>query len=225
MWTGSRARWCATDRGTIEPDRIGRADADETGKRFHSVGSSGDVDPDVRAWRYDLGNATPVRLVVTSPEAAESGEAADTVVAGEAEGGEGEEEEDGADCVEVRGPRGDGVVASTLHESVEIVGETRLVTYAAPWRCPWRHTLGLLATFADPQSGGRLSASLLSADGRVLLGDLPGRSYRGVTDEIGSPTAKFTQRWEVPEDFVPVAFEVEIRDRRWVVQIEPQARD
>ena len=193
---------------------------DETGKRFHSVGSSADVDPDVRAWRYDLEDAEPVRLVVTTRENADSWEAPETL---ETDVEEQEEEEEEEECVEDPGPNGEGMISATLHESQTSFGNVKLVTFAEPWRCPWRHTHGLLVTLAEPLSAGQPSASLLSADGRVLLGDWPGRSYRGVTDAIGSPTAKFTQRWEVPEDFVPVAFEVEIGNRRWVAQIEPQA--
>ena len=183
---------------------------DETGTRFDSVGSSGDVDPDVRAWRYDLGDAEPVRLVVRTEENADSWEAPETVADDTAE----------AECVEDPGPSGDGLISATLHESQAAFGKIKLVTYGAPVRCPWRHTHGVIVTFAEPVSDGtELNASLLGVDGRVIAGDWTGWSARVSASHGGF--SEFRQRWEVPDDFEPIAVEVQIGERRWVVVIEP----
>ena len=181
---------------------------DETGKRFHSVGSSGDVDPDVRAWRYDLGDAEPVRLVATTWENADSWEAPETVETGESEVG----------CVEDPGPNGDGLITATLHESQAAFGSVKLMTYGAPVRCPWFHTHGVIVRFAEPvPKSTKLDASLIGVDGRVVAGDWPGWSGRG---HVGDPRyTEFHQHWEVPEDFEPIAVELRIGSSRWVVVI------
>ena len=182
---------------------------DASGRRHDAVGRSGDVDPDVRSWRFNLAEAEPVRLIVSIPE-----QATDVPPP------ESDDQEQATDpaCVEDLGPTGDGLVSATLHRARIPVGVVEIVRYGAPLRCPWFHTHGVLVTFGDPVSkAASLGAALIAADGSVLEGHWSGSAWysRGGLDAYTS----FRQAFEVPDDFEPRSVEVRVGARRWIVII------
>ena len=182
---------------------------DASGRLNDPVGRSGDVDPDVGAWRFNLDEAEPVRLIVSIPE-----QATDVPPPGSAD----QEQETDPACVEDLGPTGYGLVSATLHRARIPIGEVEIVRYGAPLHCPWFHTHGVFVTFGDPvPKAVHLGAALIAADGSVLEGHWSGdiRYGRGDPDVYTS----FQQAFEVPEDFEPRAAEIRVGARRWIVII------
>lgn len=190
----------------------------DDGASWSEVASLRDVDPDVISYRFDVKSGEPARIVVTLRDGAGSGSEASEPAHVEST----DDEAPQAACQELHDGLGGPVFAETLHESAGRFGTAMLYRYAAPYRCPWRHTHGIVVLFENPQAEGRLSASLFGADGRVVAGEWPGRLYRGTTDDPGAPTAEFTQSWEVPEDFEPVAYEIVVGGRRWIAVLTGQ---
>ena len=204
--------------GGVDFDDLGIQLQTDDDVLWNEVGTRGDVDPDVRSYTFDVTSGEPTRVVVSLRDDASS----DGGPSDPADTDSTDDEAPETECQERHDGRGNPVIAETLHESVGRFGTARLHRWVAPYRCPWRHTHGVEVLLTDPvpvDSGTQLSASLLGVDGRVVVGEWPGRRYRGATHDIDAPTARFTQSWEVPEDFEPVAYEIVIGGRRWVAVI------
>ena len=186
---------------------------DANGQRHDSVDRGGDVDPDVRYWRFNLAGAAPVRLIVST-------QAQETDVPPPAVDDEViDDEEPEPACVENLGPNGDGLITATLHSARTAIGEVQVVRYGAPIRCPWFHTYGVVVTFTDPvPESMHPEASLIAADASVLTAHWGGRSTR----YTGSPSAYtwFRDAFEVPEDFELLAVELRVGLRRWIFIID-----
>lgn len=119
-----------------------------------------------------------------------------------------------------------GRFTETIHRSSEAFGETRIVRLLGTSRCPWQFTHSLRIKLAEPAPSTQYTAHLIGADGSAVLGSSPGRAYRGVTDEVASPTAAFWQRWEVPEGFVAAETQIQIGQQGWRITIQdPRAAD
>ena len=204
--------------GGVEFDDLQIKLETDDGAAWSNVDSHRGVDPDVISYRFDVKSGEPARIVVTLRDGAGSGSGASEPARVEST----DDEAPQTACQELHDGLGGPVLAETLHESAGRFGTATLYRYAAPYRCPWRHTHGIVVLLENPQSGGRLSASLFGADGRVVAGEWPGRLYRGTTDDSGAPTAEFTQSWEVPEDFEPVAYQIVVGGRRWFAVLTGQ---
>lgn len=123
-------------------------------------------------------------------------------------------------CVHDRRAEQEGRFIELLHRSSEPFGETRIVRLPQTSRCPWQFTHSLRVKLAEPKVSVNYIAHLVGVDGRAVLGTSPGRAYRGITGAVGSPTAVFWQRWDVPEDFVPAAVQMQIGRKGWRAAIQ-----
>ncbi len=181
---------------------------DANGRRHDSVGRGGDVDPDVRTWRFTLAEEEPVRLIVSLPGGA-------TDVPPPAIDDKGPE----PTCVEDFGPRAVELISSTLHHARIEVGEVEIVRYSGPIRCPGLHPHGVVVTLADPVGWKtRLAASLIAADASIINGHWSGRVY---IDAEGLEAYRwFRQAFAVPDDFVLRAVEVRVGVRRWIIILD-----
>ena len=199
-------RWSSThfvrlrNTGAYELEDLVVQLENEFGERFTPRLANYDPDPDVRGWRFDLGDSEPSRLLVWASR--------------DRRLFEGDPE-----CVEKHDRRGDAIVSAVLYESSAEFGTFRLLTYAAPWRCPWAYTHGVEITLADPLPEKRwFSVSLFGADGTVISGDWFSK-FTTTTHYDDSSTTKLVQPWEVPEDFTPIELGVQIGDRFWAVPL------
>ena len=178
------------------------------GRRHDPVGRGGDVDPDVRSWRFNLAEAEPVRLIVSIPE--QETDVPPPAIA---------DKEPELTCVEAFGAYGDRSNRSTLHRARIEIGEVEIVRYGTPTQCFGFHPHGVFVTLADPVGWDtRLQASLIAADASVLEGHGSGRVYR---DAPGLRAYRwFQQAFAVPDDVVPRAVEIRVGARRWIIIID-----
>ena len=141
---------------------------DASGGRHDSVRRGGDVDPDVRSWRFNLDEAEPVRLIVSIP-----GQETDVPPPAI------DDKEPEPTCIEDLGPSGEGLISATLYHAHIPLGEVMVVRYGAPIRCPWFHTYGVVVTFAHPVAESTPpDASLIAADANVLASHWSGTASR-----------------------------------------------
>ena len=183
---------------------------DASGRRYAPHYRGRDVDPDVGSWRFNLGEAEPVRLIVSIP-----GQETDIPPL------EIDDKEPDLEpaCVGDLGPIGAGWVNSTRHHARIDVGEVEIVRYSRPIRCPGFHPRGVIVTLADPVGWNtRLEASLIAADASVIDGHWSGRDY----DHADGRDAyrRFRQAFEVPDDFELRAVEIVVGERRWIIILD-----
>ena len=187
---------------------------DARDQRHDSVGGRGDVDPDVRSWRFNLAEAEPVRVIVSIPEQ-------ETDVPPPVIDDKEQEPELNPACVEDFGPTGwsNRSNRSILHHARIEIGEVEIVRYDAPIPCPGSHPHGVFVTLADPVGWHtRLQASLITADASVLEGHGSGRVYQ---DAPGLRAYRwFQQAFAVPDDVVLRAVEIAVGERRWIIILD-----
>ena len=94
------------------------------------------------------------------------------------------------------------------------LGRFRFRAVTHPIFCPHEFNYSLLFDMAEPiDDHHEMQATLITADGRTLLGPSAGRSYRVVIDSSGSRAASIEQDWKVPPGFQPVAVQVTVSRR------------
>ena len=187
---------------------------DSEGKQHDPVDMdmSGDLDPDVASWTFDLKDAEPARLIVhyiTDDEASTPSPTA------------GDIEHSETPCVEAQDIDAKGVILTTLYDRDVEVGRIRIVELAVPIHCPWFHRYGLLVEFAQPVAQSTtLEGSVLGQDGRTLPDDGTVRVFfsRDFTNESYRAYHHF---FVVPDDVTPAAIELKVGSLRWVFVADP----
>ena len=196
--------------GTADPDGVTVLLEDAGGRRHDSVGRGGDVDPDVRSWRFNLAGAEPIRLIVSTP-----GQETDVPPPAV------DDEEQELTCVEAL-RHGEGwhrSNSSTLHRSRIEIGEVEIVRYGTRTQCSGYQPHGVIVTLAHPVGWDtRLQASLIAADASVIEGHRSGQAYQ---DAEGLRAYRwFQQAFAVPDDSAIRAVEIQVAERRWIIIID-----
>ena len=194
--------------GDVDHSKLSVRLVDADGEEHSGSRQGRDVDPDVRAWRFNLGDAKASRLIVSG----------DGLGAASSPPTSGDDSDSATTCSENQGPDGDGLVAETLHRSQISVGELTFVRYGAPIRCPWRHTHGVVLEFTEQVSRDTYwHAALIGTDAQVLEGHWAGTAYR--TDPADEFYTRYRHAFEVPEDFEVIGAEIRLGSRRWIVSV------
>ena len=211
---GNAENWASTHyvrlrfTGDVDHSKLSVKLVDADGEEHSGIRQGSDVDPDVRAWRFNLGDATASRLIVSG----------DGLGGARSSPTSGDDSDSATTCSENRGRDGNGLVAETLHRSQISVGEVSLVRYGAPIRCPWRHTHGVVLEFTEQVSRDTYwHAALIGIEGQVLEGHWAGTAYS--TDPADEFYTRYRHAFEVPEDFEVIAAEIGLGSRRWIVLV------
>ncbi len=118
------------------------------------------------------------------------------------------------DCSNTGAPR-------VLHGSSRPFGSLRITVRDPAPECPNVSEYSMRVDFAIPQPPGTdLGATLIGADGSLLVGAWSRKSYSGITAAADSPVATFWQDWSADATFTPVAVRIAAGVERWIVPLE-----
>ena len=118
---------------------------------------------------------------------------------------------------------GDGIafVDTVLLDDPQTFGGVRLITHGLGPECPELRRYSLLVAFDEPQAGGGdLGATLVGANGSLVVGTWQGKSYRSLSGGPDGPVTSFWQEWTAPADFEPVALRLAIGAERLLLPLD-----
>ena len=196
----------------FEPNDIEVLLEDANGNRHQSTERRADIDPDVWDWRFNLQGMEPAKLIVAR-HGQESDAASEEIDAA------GKDPD--STCTEDTWPDSESSIDATLHSAQISIGHVRVVRYDAPITCLRIPRFGVVLTFTEPVSHyTHLDAALIGADASVYDGRLSGVRY--FFDPVTELYTSYRKAFEVPGDITPIAVEVRLGERRWIIALNDQ---
>lgn len=130
------------------------------------------------------------------------------------------------DVAEARAPDCSGedvfFVDTVLYDDPQPFGSIRLTTSGLGPLCPEMRRYSLLIAFDDPQVAGTdLGATLVGADGSLIVGRWQERSYDSLGGAADGLITTFWQQWAAPAALEPVALRLAIGSERLLLPLQP----